>query len=281
MPTADERGLVISAPVKISQESLQLTGALDQQDLRFALLFWDKLDFPKNNFALLGDDTADFLEEAGVLTRTSVTVHLAPGRVNPGDVLIAAHLEAYRTLDRTEPGVWSLGVGENSVSFPQRDLEDGRGILVRLHQAIPVPDKDVPLQDILDFKVKHRDELLALRYHLETIYQRIINAGDGELALQTEIGALELAIVDYLKVAKSTPLRFINTPLEANLNIPAAIRAGWAGLTTYTAGFGATASLLAGVATAAIEIKASASLKNHEVSKTPFRYISSFHNRVF
>jgi hypothetical protein len=279
MPMAHERGLVISAPVKISQESLQLTGALDQQDLRFALLFWDKLDFPKNNIALLGDNTADFLERAGVLTRTPVTVHLAPGRVNIGDVLIAAHLEAYRTLDRAERGVWSLGVGKNSVSFPQRELEDGRGILVHLHEAIPVPEKDVPLQDILDFKVKRRDELLDLRYHLDAIYQRIIDAADGELALNSEIDALEKSIVDYIKVAKGSSLPFMHTAVEANLNIPNITAVVAAGLTAYTVGLGATASLLTGASY--FGIKLSASLKNHEASKTPFRYVSSFHNRIF
>ena len=156
-------------------------------------------------------------------------------------------------------------------------MEDGRGILVHLHEAIPVPEKDVPLQDILDFKLKRRDELLALRYHLELIYQRIIAAADGELALQSEIGALDKAIVDYLKVAKGTSFRFINTSIEANLNILTALGAGGA---AYAAGLSLTTSLLAGAA-AGIVIQASASLKNHKSSKTPFRYISSFHKRVF
>jgi hypothetical protein len=54
---------------------------------------------------------------------------------------LEAHLAAYRLLDEEEPGVWSLGVGKNSVSFPERELEQGRGILVRLYEAIPVPEK--------------------------------------------------------------------------------------------------------------------------------------------
>jgi hypothetical protein len=183
----------------------------------------------------------------------------------------------FRTLDQDEPGVWSLGCGKNSVSFPERELENGRGVLVRLYEAIPVPDKEVPLQDILEFKVKRLDELLALRFHLESIYQRIIAAGDGELALQSEIGALEKSIVDYLKVAKAVSFPFLNMSFNANLNVPAAVAAG---LAAFSAGFGTVPTVLAGVA-AGIGFGPAASLKGHKASPTPFRYISSFHKRVF
>ena len=274
---ATQRGLVISVPVKLDETGLRAGGGLDQQDLRFSLLFWDKLHAPRNNFLLLGDPTADFLEGAGVLAQPITRVDLSSGIINPGEVVLSVHLNAFRALDRAEPGVWSLGAGNNSVSFPKHDLEVGRGVLVRLYEAIPVPDKDVPLQDILDFRAKRQDELLALRYHLDSIYQRIIAGGDGELALQTEIGALEKAIVDYLKVAKGASLPFINMTFEANLNIPAAVAAG---LTTFAAGFGIVPTLLTGAA-AGIAFGPSASLKDHKTSQTPFRYVSSFHKRVF
>jgi len=72
-----------------------------------------------------------------------------------GEKAVELHLAAfYRKLDQSEPGVWSLGTGKNSISFPEREMEEGRGVLVRLYEAIPVPDKDVPLQDILEFRTK-------------------------------------------------------------------------------------------------------------------------------
>jgi hypothetical protein len=274
---ASQRGLVISVPVQSDGRGFRAGGGLDQQELRFSLLFWDKLHAPRNNFILLGDSSADFLESAGVLEQPITRLNFVSGPINPGELVISSHLNAYRALDQAEPGVWSLGGGRNSVSFPERDLEAGRGILVRLYEAIPVPDKEVPLQDILEFKEKRQDELLALRYHLDSIYQRIVTAGDGELALQSEIDALERAIIDYLKVAKSTSFPFINTSFTASLNVPAAVAAG---LTAFTAGFGAVPALLAG-ATTGIAFGPSASLKDHKTNQTPFRYISSFHKRVF
>jgi hypothetical protein len=61
---------------------------------------------------------------------------------------------------------------------------------VRLFEAIPLPDKEVLHQDILEFRTKYCPELLTLRYHLDTINQRIVAAGDGERALNSELGAL-------------------------------------------------------------------------------------------
>jgi Family of unknown function (DUF6236) len=273
---ANQRGLVISVPVQLDGTGLRAGGELDQQELRFSLLFWDKLHAPRNNFILLRDQTLDFLESAGILQQPITRINLS-GIINPSELVLSTHLDAYRALDQAEPGVWSLGAGRNSVSFPEPDLEAGRGILVRLYEAIPVPDKEVPLQDILEFKEKRQDELLALRYHLDSIYQRIVTAGDGELALQSEIDALEKAIVDYLKVAKGTSFPFINMSFEASLNVPAAV---WAGLAAFTAGFDTIPALLAGAA-AGIGFGPSVSLKDHKTNQTPFRYISSFHKRVF
>ena len=165
---ANERGLVISCPINISGTSLFLkSSTLDPQELRFALLFWDKLDFPTNNLISIGtDQNAEFLAGEGILTRTRVQVQ---GGGDMAQGYAGAHVHAYRTLDEREPGVWSLGKGENSVSFSDTDVEHGRGALIGLYKAIPVPDKEVPLQDILEFREKRHAELLALRHHIEAI----------------------------------------------------------------------------------------------------------------
>jgi hypothetical protein len=273
-PKGNERGLVISKPVSVVGSRLTTGGNLDPQELRYSLLFWDKLDFPDNNLISLGSDsTTQFLQKEEILKRTRI--QLAGG--DAAQMLLSAHLSAFRMLDKNEPGVWSLGSGINSVSFPERELETGRGISVRLYEAIPVPDKDVPLQDILEFRTKHRDELLALRHHLDAIYQRIIAAGDGALALNSELGALENAIEDYIKTAKEFRFPFVSMSFDANLNVPAAVLAAVA---TFNTVFGVISSLLAGAA-AGLAMGPTTSLKNHKTSATPFRYISSFHKRVF
>jgi hypothetical protein len=213
------RGLVVSVPTKISGDKIEIRGGgLDTQELRSNLLFWDKLDFPSNNFIdfdISGGDE-EFLQQVGILQRTRINFS---GSGRGSDIFRRCHVAAYRRLDQQEPGQWSLAVGENSMSFLDNEIEGGRGALVRLYNAVPVPDKDAPLADILDFKEKRRDELLAFRHHLEEVYQKIVNAGDGPLAWNTQVEKLQLAISDHIKASKEAPFRFRLSDISAGLNV--------------------------------------------------------------
>jgi hypothetical protein len=274
---AGERGLVISCPIKISGTSgLHIvTTALDLQELRFSLLFWDKLDYPTNNLISIGlDREGQFLESDGVLKRTNIRV-IGSGDMAAG--FVQAHVTAFRNLDATEPGVWSLATGANAVSFPEADFDPGRGVLVSLYRAIPVPDKDVPIQDILEFRARRRDELITLRNYLEDIYERIISAGDGALALDKEIERLKSAVDDHVKVSRESGFKLRLVDIEANLNfVPAVTTAA----VSYFAGAPFVASIIAGSA-AALNVKIGPSLKRHKATATPFKYVSSYHRELF
>jgi Family of unknown function (DUF6236) len=89
-----------------------------------------------------------------------------------------------------------------------------------------VPDKDVPLEDVLAFRTKRHDELVTLRHHLEEVYQSIISAGEGELALSTQTEKLQLAILDHLKVSREFGFKFRLVDFDANLNLPAGANVG-------------------------------------------------------
>jgi len=273
---SDERGLVISPPIEISPNGgvLVKNPNLDPQEMRWNLLFWDKLDFPEQfafGFNLSPD--LQFLVDCKILQRTRVNVAGGTG----GDVLRAAHVGAFRLLEGKEPGQWSIATGERSLSFPDIDLEIGRGALIQLHRAIPVPDKDVPLQDILEFRTKRRTELLALRHHLENIYQRILAAGDGALAIKSEVEALQAAIADHIKASKETGFKFRSVSLNANLNLVkgAAVAGGALAL-----GLPVVGALLAGTA-ASINIGPGTALQWGKATGTPFRYVSAYHEAVF
>jgi hypothetical protein len=274
----DKRGLVVSVPIEVSGDTLDIAGGgLDRQELHFSLLFWDKLDFPTSNmFAIRLDPDSQFLADSGILQRTSVRVEVAGSASIPA-WYVAAHVGAFRILDNLEPGVWSLATGERSISFPSGELEPNRGALVKLHQAIPIPDKQVPLQDILEFRTKRRAELLALRHHLEDIYQRVVSAGDVPLALNTELERLDRAITDHIKASRETrfPLRL--TDLSASFNF---VKFGGVLAAGLEAGLPLAGSLLTAGA-AAISISKGASLRGHKATPTPFRYISSYNRELF
>lgn len=271
---ANIRGLVISVPMKFEGPAVRISGALDPQELRSNLLFWDILEWPDPGFIQYGiTPDAQFLIDSKIIQRTPVTV---PGG-QLQDILLAAYRNGFRNVDQKEPGTWSIGGIENAISIDTADLENGRGILVRLYQAIPVPDREVPLQDILEFRERRRAELIALRCHLEDIYQKVINAGDGDLGLSTEVQKLELAIADQIKASKETGFKFRPVSLNASLNLikGVAVATGAIAIGLPTVG-----ALMAG-AGAAISIGPSTGLSWGKPTGTPFRYISAFHKEVF
>ena len=278
---ASERGLVVSCPITISKYGSHLkTTWLEPQELRFSLLFWDKLDFPQNNaFRIVSGANEEFLQKAGVLSRTDVEISASHSSDQLGQIVASAHTAAFRLLDEKQPGVWSIATGENSLSFPDRELEQDRGVLVSLYRCIPVPDQEVPLQDILEFRTKRHDELVALRHHLESVYNRIVSSGDRELAINTELEQLQSAIADQIRVTRETGFKLRLVDFSANLNlVPSAV----AVLGALSLGASLSTAVGAGFAAAAISSKLGPSLSwQKKNTNTPIRYLSSFHKDLF
>lgn len=279
----NERGLVISCPIRAERDgSFTPYVAWDDQELRFALLFWDKLDAPDSNITSIGTENREIapLRDLGVLksTRVEMAMPRAPAAKDLAGLVLRARTRAFEILDTNEPGVWSVEAGDHSVSFQASDLHAGGGAFIRLYGAIPVPASSVPFGAILEFKAKRRAELLALRYQLDALYRSVHAAGDGDLALDSEIAQLERTISDYIRVARDSRIPFVEGNFEAGLNV---LRLPGGPVTaTATWHLGAVRALLAGQ-TSFLSIGPGDSLKRKEPSTTPFRYISSFDKRLF
>jgi hypothetical protein len=270
------RGLVVSPSIEISGGAIHIKSAdLDPQEVRSNLLFWDKLDFPDQNMIHFGlSKDSEFLLKSGILQRTHVTL---TGTWDGAAALRSAHLAAFAFLDKSEPGLWSLATGAHSMSFHDGDLDVGRGALVRLYNAIPIPDKSVPLADILEFRSKRKDEMTAFRIHLEAVYQRVINAGDGPLAWNTEIDALQRSISDHIKVSYESKLRLCLADISAELNL---VTIGMTMLSARAVGLPLVPSIATGLA-AGISLNIGSALKRRKAVATPFRYVTSYHQKLF
>ena len=106
-----KRGLVLSCPIEIQGNRLLLKSSnLDPQELRFALLFWDKLVWPSSRaLHIASGPDEQFLESEGVLSRPSFTFN---GDIAQG--MAMTQIAAFSQLDQIEPGVWAIAQGENS-----------------------------------------------------------------------------------------------------------------------------------------------------------------------
>lgn len=248
---------------------------IDAQELRSYLLFWDVLDFPANNILHIGlDPDAEFLVDEGILQRTEARFIGSGGM---GQLLRDAHLAVYRDLDAQEPGMWSIASGERSLSFLDEDIEEGRGALVRLYNAVPVPNKDVPLAEVLEFRTKRRAELLSFRQHMEDVYQKVLTVGDGPLAWNTEVERLQSSIEDQIQVSKEAPFRFRLSDLSAGLNL-ATVGAGV--IAAHALDQPLLGGALQGLA-AGITLNVGGALKKKAASPVPFKYVTSYHAELF
>jgi len=281
----EKRGLVISAPIEISGSSIRVKSTnLDAQELRFSLLFWDKLIWPSNSgiFIQSGPD-AEFLEKAKILTRPHFQLS-----GNGSDIIIAAQLKAFEAADAQEPGRWAMAQGENSILVAQQRLIAEGGMLVELHRAVPVPDKDVPLNEILEFRLRRYSELHRLRVELDTLLQEINSSADPHTMLQQCMTKIDSSCADAIRVSKEWrfPVRLTNLKASLDLKPFSVIAGGIAGYigTSALAETSAAIGAIAGVAAAshsALKISADFGWRGLRDRTNPYRYVSQFHNELF
>lgn len=275
-------GLVISPPVTISGTSIHLKSTnLDPQELRFSLLFWDRLVWPSSRAVYIaGGPDADFLEDAGILSR--------PDYTNYGDVASGIKLgffQALKDLDRAEPGRWALSQGENSLLIQDPDIVPEGGAIISLCRAIPVPQRDVPLAEILEFKERRGGELLILRHKLDSFVERITKAENKDAETARCVKEIEQACSDLMAVGREWQLPFQLSDFSATFSADVVRMLEGAtaatGLSTLLAtGIPLGAAAAAGAAGSLIKLERSIKFRSIRAPLSPFRYSYLAHKEL-
>lgn len=281
-----KRGLVVTPPIEIEGSSLFVKSAnLDPQDLRFATLFWDQLMWPSSR-AIYFESGPDelFLEQTGILTRQDYTVW---GDGAQG--IAEGQIKAFQDLDAKEPGQWCLAQGKNSLLIKGGQLIESTSPLLELHQAIPVPDKDVPLEEVLDFKRRRHDELWALRGEIDAFVAAINAAEDKGDELSRHIRRVDEACASAIRVGAEWqfPIQLANFKSSYELRPFHTLIGALTGALATTS-LTATAEILSTVAGAAIATAPALKLsfdgfdwKGLRPRQGPYRYVYHFHKEVF
>jgi hypothetical protein len=283
-----KRGLVVSPPIEIDGSRLFVrSSALDPQELRSATLFWDRLVWPSSRAIHFGSGPDEqFLESAGILSRPDYTVD------GDGAQGIAfGFVQAFVDRDRQEPGLWSLAQGENSLLLRTHGFAAGNAIQLTLHRAIPVPDKDVPLAEVLEFKQRRDAELLALRVEIDSMVAAVGAAEAGAQALAAQIAKVDKACADALRVGAEWqfPIRLMNLRTSGEIRPLAALAVGIAAFAgPMEFGLPTSAAVLTGIAGAAVSNASALKLSYDGIEfrplrprQGPWRYVYNFHKELF
>lgn len=285
-----ERGLVI-APPAWSDGATTSTSLLDAnpQDLRFYLLYWDRVDLPNSTDIIsekkymtpyMGGPESNFLHQIGFIQHSDVSAGYRP----MVDKVVNDYLSVFHGLDKRDPGQWSVGTNHASQSIRQDLLIPDRGLLVELYQAIPVPDREVPFDDILKYKENRRSELLAYRSHLEGLYEAIIQSPDRPLSKTRALDELDHALKNVIRTGTEMGWKFRLSGFEAKLDLVDVVPGAIAGAAVLAAGLPATQALLAGLISSVVpkvSVKTGLGLKREHPTSTPFEYVSKAYRDLF
>lgn len=221
-----ERGVVFTARELIKTESGEgfRTGlGITAEELNYLVLYWDRLVSPTNNVIHFPLKNEEELIKCGILTRPR---YVQKGLIDGGtvtDFYARTHALTLNVLRLNEKGVdWRMHFLNEQVSIHQEVAEQKEVIRFELADLLPVPQKDTPLHDILEFKERRSDELLALHEYLDELYTEVLRSGDLNLQRAKAISGLKKSIKDLNELnyhGWKSPLKFnISSSFEFNLN---------------------------------------------------------------
>lgn len=269
------RGLLATPGVYVvSKDGLRSGTEDDAQYLRAMVLFWDKVvSAEPGQFRIGGGPELEYLENVGFFERRPFP---QPGG-GMAQLQIDARSQAFEKLEAASPGSWAIF--SHTGHWDGEEADSQRALRVRLMGALPVPNQDVPLAEVLEFKQKRQAERDALMAHIDDVYQSVRAAFDRPLAEHTAMQKLAAGAKNQLDVMREAGLPFRLADIAGDFNIAAATAAALGSVA-----LGATwpevlrNSLVSG---GSVSISKLVGIVNPKKADTPFRYVLDYHQEVF
>lgn len=242
--------------------------------IKMALLHSDRIDIPAAKALALGVHDFDDLSSIGIGARSRAVFQ--PNTPMPYQIEHATW-ETYKELEKTNPGQWDIWHTPEQRVVPDKHMAPNLAFRLEVNKLLIVPDANLPFEDFIHFRERHRDELLAFRHHLEDVARKLANEADPA-ALNHEIERFDAALSSYLRKAKESNIKKAVASMTAEIDWSAAVRSafggGSAGMISLSQGMSLTNTALAfgGGILASLSIKSAAGLKKADPS--PFRYIA-------
>ncbi|QGW78449.1 hypothetical protein GPJ81_17750 [Pseudomonas alkylphenolica] len=278
-PKPDFRGLIVSVPGTIEGHRYRARSTtLDEQELRFSLLFWDQLVWPTGAIHMSGGETERQLIKCGILERPKYN-HF--GDVT--NVIINGQISAFEEYERKTPGAWAIAQGENSLIVNGGLGEVGKGALIELTRAVPIPHVDVPLNEVLELKERWRNELLCFRHHVEALADDIANSSDRSEQLEFHLKEINSACSDLMALGKEWRFPMHVSTFNASLNLKptliAQVTGAWEFGEKFCTEFAAASAAATGLYRG-IKIDTDFRIRSPKRPATPYRYAYRIHTEL-
>jgi len=264
---------IIAAPARVhgNGASFRSEGGLTSQELRYFLMYWDKVVIPTTSLVHLRLPEEDEFLATGVISRPRVPFS---GTFN-GELMAQAQVLAQTAVARglienDKSTDWVLHQIGDEIIIPNSESIQQQTIRVALNNSLPVPDESVFIPDILEFKERRSDELLQLHQTLDHFYLEVLASPDPSLTSKATVSELSQSIANLNTVANEkwkTTSKF-DIAAELNINGKDIISTAAAGAVFdfYTNLFTVPIGTVVGAAASVIKIKCKTS-KSFEPSK--------------
>jgi Family of unknown function (DUF6236) len=261
------RGLLFSTPFEQKGPSGFVVNSIPEEDFQSAILYWDKLICPTNNFVHVALPSEDLLIKENLLSRPSTRY----SSMFSGDFVninAQAQLDYFSVIEKEQPGYWCMTGLQPDKFNSSADFNIGRSALVSLTGALPLPLAKTPVENLLEFKLQRGAELKRLREALDATYLRIRENPDQEMAFQVAVRELDQSISDLRKSSREFWKNIKNTDIKTIMNFagPAAV----AGLA-----FSPAASAVFAVCGAIISVSNDIRTKRKQDRSSPYWYAVS------
>jgi len=208
-----------------------LSSNLTPEDIRFYLMYWDKIIIPTNNLIHFRVPDEEDLIKCKALwrPRTSLVGRFSGNEV--GEAIIKGQSEIAELMLKDSKTDWVVHQTGNQIFLPKENSNFRNTIRVDLSGVLPVPSKDTNINEILEFKEKRGAELEALHTTLDELYKEILKSPDPALEAKSVFSRLNKEIESLEKVSgeKYKKTSKFDLSVELNLNCKDIAMAGASG----------------------------------------------------
>ena len=276
-----DRGvIVVPVIIKPLRDGFIIERSISKEEMRYYLLYWDKVVIPGNNLVYIGVP-----EEKELISCEAISRPMVPFQGSfRGDQVAGAFLTCQsivaEKLVRDKTVDWAIHQIGDSLALPTDFATQQDIIRVALANAMPVPDGEVPIHEILEFKHRRKDELIEMHNSIDELYFEVLNSPDEGLATKKVLSRFKSSIQNLDKASheKFKKTRKYDLSAELNINGKDIIRGASAGalFDFFSNGFTIPIATILGAVVAMIKITAKVSSAFQPAkANTKLAYISN------
>ena len=170
-----KRGIVATPGIlhKLPQ-GIQMERSLNFDELKYYILYFNKVVIPSNNGLYIGLPNEKELIESNLIERPNYNVS---GLIDYALLTKIQTTELERLQKINDNTYWNLHqIGGDSIIASNEDLVKKETIKFKLLNVLPVPSQDVSIDELSKFKEKRSDEFNSLHETIDNLYLDILKS---------------------------------------------------------------------------------------------------------